>query len=126
VEGNGTWAYDNDLLYFQEKGGQEKKLSSYVIAQDSSASTSEGLNGKYFSLLHFVSIVVFDKGNLFTAMNMIPKNIMACDISDRLHRKSLPGNFNFVALHYLLNRSADVTHPCINASMLPMYQLDSF
>ena len=74
----------------------------------------------------FVPIVILDKGNLFTAMNMIPKNIMACDISDRLHRKGLSGNLNFVAFHYLLDRSADVTHPCINASMLLMYQLDSF
>jgi hypothetical protein len=101
-------------------------LGSYVIAQNASACTPESLDGKYFSLLHFVPIVILDKGDLFTAMNVIPKNIMACDISDRLHWKGLPGNFNFVAFHYFLDCSADVTHPCINASMLPMYQLDSF
>jgi hypothetical protein len=113
-------------VYFQERGGKEKKLNSYIITQDSFASTPESLDGKYFSLLHFVSIVVLDKGDLFTAMDMIPKNIMACNISDSLHRNGFPGNFNFEAFHYLLDCNADVTHPRINTSMLPMNQLGKF
>lgn len=100
-----------------------KKLSPYIIAYESFAGTPESLNGKYFSLLHFVSIVVFDKGNLFTAMDMVPKNIMACNVSDGFHREELSGNLDFVAFHHLLDRGADVTHPCVNASMLSMHQL---
>lgn len=100
-----------------------KELIPYIITHVASAGTPESLNGKHFSLLHFVLIVVFDKGNLFPAMDMVPKNIMACNVSDGFHGEGLSGNLNFVAFHHLLDRGANVTHPCVNASMLSMHQL---
>ena len=102
-----------------------KELSPYIIAYESSAGTPESLNGKHFSLVHFVLIVVFDKRNLFTAMDMVPKNIVAYNVSNGFHREQLSGNVNFVAFHHLLDRGADVFHPCVNASMLSMHQLHS-
>lgn len=100
-----------------------KELNPYIITHVASAGTPESLNGKHFSLLHFVLIVVFDKGNLFPAMDMVPKNIMACNVSDGFHGEGLSGNLNFVAFHHLLDCGANVTHPCVNASMLSMHQL---
>jgi hypothetical protein len=100
-----------------------KKSGTYIIPEESSASTPERLDGEHFSLLHLVSIVVLDEGNLFAAMDMVSKNIMARNISDRFHRYDLSGNLNFVAFHHFLDRGANVTHSCVNAGVLSMYQL---
>jgi hypothetical protein len=100
-----------------------KKSGTYIIPEESSASTPERLDGEYFSLLHLVSIVVLDEGNLFAAMDMVSKNIMARNISDRFHRYDLSVNLNFVAFHHFLDRGANVTHSCVNAGVLSMYQL---
>ena len=94
--------------------------------QDSSTSTPESLNGKNLSLLHFVPVVIFDKRNLFPTVDLVLANIMACDISDGFHRKGLSTNLDLVAFHHLLDRGADVTHPCVNTSMLFMHQLNKF
>jgi hypothetical protein len=100
-----------------------KKSGTYIIPEESSASTPERLDGEHFSLLHLVSIVVLDEGNLFAAMDMVSKNIMARNISDRFHRYDLSGNLNFVAFHHFLDRGANVTHSCVNAGVLSMHQL---
>jgi hypothetical protein len=100
-----------------------KELSAYIILEKSSAGTPKSFNSKHFSLLHFVMIIVLNKWNLFTAMDLVSQDIMACDVADRFDRKDLFVNLDFVAFHHLLNRGADVTHSCVDASMLSIHQL---
>ena len=100
-----------------------RKSGPYIVLEESSASTPERLDGEHFSLLHLVSIVVLDKGNLFAAMDVVSKNIMARNVSDRFDRDELSGNLDFVAFHHFLDRGANVTHSCVNAGVLSLYQL---
>ena len=102
-----------------------KELSAYIIVEESSASASKSFNSKHFSLLHFVSIIVLDKWNLLTAMNLVSQDIMAGDVANRSDREDLSVNLDFVAFHHLLNRGADVTHSCVDASMLSVQYISS-
>lgn len=95
-----------------------EKSGAYIIVEESFASASKSLNGKYFSLFHLLLVVVLDEGNLFTAVDMVTENIVASEIPDSFDREDLSVNFDFVALHHLLDRGANVTHPSVNTSML--------
>jgi len=92
--------------------------SPHIIADVSLSRTPKSLDGKHLTLLHLISILVFDEWYLFASMNMIPQDIMTSDVSDSFHWKGLPADFNLVAFHDLLDRGPDITHSRVNPCFL--------
>ena len=58
-------------------------------------------------------------------MNLVLTNVMACDVSDGFHREGLSTNLDFIAFHHLLTCGADLTHTCVNTSMLSVHQFNN-
>ena len=93
-------------------------LASHIIAQIPCAGSPECFNGEDLSFFHLVWAVVFDKGDLFVAVDVVPEDIMAGYCANGLYRQGFSGNLDFIAFHHLLDCSTDVAHPRVNPSML--------
>lgn len=92
-----------------------RSLHPHIIHQSCCARTPKRLNSINLALFHFLLALILDERNLLAPMDMVLQNIMPCNIPHSLDGQRLPPNVDLIALHGLLNRRPDVTHPRIDA-----------
>lgn len=78
----------------------------------------KGFKSKNLSLLHFSLIVILDKRDGLSTMNLIPLYVVPGDVPHRFHREGLATYLNLVAFHRFLDGSTDVADPDINSGIL--------
>lgn len=78
----------------------------------------KGFKSEYFPLLHLGLIVILDKRDGLSTMDLIPLYVMTSDVSHRFHRKGFAANLNLVAFHRFLDGSTYVADPNINTGIL--------
>lgn len=91
---------------------------SYTINCDATSSGAKGFDGEDLALLHLRLTRIPHERNRLSAMNLIPFDIMAGDIPHRFDWEDFATYLNLVALHCLLDSSADVADTNINSSIL--------
>jgi len=78
----------------------------------------KGFESKYLSLLHLGLVLILDKRDGLSAMDLIPLDVVPADVPHRFHREGFAANLNLVAFHRLLDGSTDVADPDINSGIL--------
>ena len=93
-------------------------VNSFAISEVSFAGAAEGFDGEYVAFFHALGGSGLDEGDLFVAMDLIAKDVMASDVPNRFDRDNFPVEFDLVALHHFLDCLTDVIYPGIDASFL--------
>jgi len=96
-------------------------VNPHIISETSSTSGAEGLDGEHIAFLHALTGAGLDEGHLLVTMDLVAQDVMTTKVPDCFDGENLAVELDFVALHYLLHRPADVIDPGINTSFLCEY-----
>jgi hypothetical protein len=98
------------LVYQQEK--------TYIVTDVTLSCTSECLNGKCLALLHLGIVAALDDWHRLAAVNGVVANAVAVEVTNALDGVCLALDLHLVALHDLLDGSANVAHAYIDTGLL--------
>jgi hypothetical protein len=96
-------------------------VNSYVISEISFASSTESFDGEHIAFFHALVGLGLDEGDLFGAMDLVAKDVMASNAPNRFDRDGLSVKLYFIALHNFLDYLTDMINPGIDASFLGVY-----
>lgn len=82
------------------------------------SSTSEGLNGEDFTLLHLSLVSTLDNGHTLSTVDDVLVNVVSVQVTNTLDRVHSSIEFDLVTLHSLLNSGTDITHANVNTGLL--------
>lgn len=98
--------------------GEELGWKTYVVPDIAFACAAECLNGKGFTLFHLSLVAALDNRHRLAAVDAIPADAVAVEVADAFYGVCLPLDLALVALHDLLDRSANVRHAHIDTCFL--------
>lgn len=93
-------------------------INANIVVQLSSTSRSKCLNGKHLSLLHLSLILVLDKRDRLSTVDLVMFDVMRRDVADWFDGVCLSVDFDFVAFHRFLDCSTDVANTNIDSRSL--------
>jgi len=92
--------------------------SFHILMNETTASTSKGLNGKVFALLHFCLVTIVNNGNRLASVDLVRVDRVSVQVTDRLDLICLALNLNLVRLHDFLDGGTNIAQSHVNTSLL--------
>lgn len=93
-------------------------IDAHIVSEIAFTSGPECLDSKYVAFFHALTGGCLDKRDLLVTVNLVGQDVVTAKVPNRFDRNRFLVEFDFIALHYLLNSLADVIHPGIYASFL--------
>lgn len=92
--------------------------TTYILSHVTLAGTTEGLNGKHFTLLHLGLVATLDNRNTLATVDDVLVNVVTVEVPDTLDGIHGPVDFNFVTLHGFLDGGTNVAHADVDTRFL--------
>lgn len=98
---------------------ERREEKTYSLNETTWSCRPECLDSEYLPLFHLGLVIVLEEGNRFSAVDLIPFDVVAGKILYWFHGKCLSVDIHLVAFHCLLDRSADIANTNVNSGILP-------